>query len=113
MLRTRPARPLIPMLGLAVIVGLVGLVSTACSDHDRRLTEGEALQYKRELLRANPQAISPDQATDFGQHRGRTKAAIDRRFDELQREFDVEKAEARKTWEAERERVRRELDGGS
>ncbi len=114
MLRTRRRNSRVSFLvtiglGGALVVGCAG-----CSDHDRRLTEGETLAYKRELLRENPQAISADQASDFGHDRGRTKGEIDARFDVLRREFDVDKAEARKEWEAERERARSELnDGGA
>ena len=74
---------------MAVVVSLLAFVCAngmGCNESDRRLSEKETLDYKRELIAEDPQALSDFQKDKLGQHMGRTKGQIDAYFDDLKAE---------------------------
>lgn len=74
------ARPCLFLLVLSV----GGL---SCSDKDRRMSEFEALNYRRGLVRTNHTQLSPQHRRDLMYHPGRTQREIDRTFDTYREQF--------------------------
>jgi hypothetical protein len=84
-----------------VIAGVVG-----CADKSRRLREGEALQYKRELLQSHPHELNPQYVERFLYSPARSKNDINAVFDD----FAKKSAEAAA---ADRAQYSKERSGGS
>ncbi len=94
-------------LAAALAIG-ASIIGAGCSDRDRRLSEGEALRYKRALLVEHGESVSSDQVEQIGRFSGRTKREIDGYFERLQREHEreVERDRAAAASELRRERMR-------
>jgi hypothetical protein len=90
-----------PAVHLAWVLPLV-LLLPACSDKSRRMSEGEALQYKQKLLREYPGEISPFKVGEFGMLPARTQGEIDKAFDAYRDQYADEKARAQADFEQSR-----------
>lgn len=87
------ARKLVSLaLGAAVACGLACWGPIGCSDTSRRMSEGEALQYKRALVKENQTQISETEAVELMYHPARTKAELDRYLAELRKRFAARQA---------------------
>ena len=76
-----------PKIRSRVVVSLVVaalMLPTAGCSNERRLSEGEALDYKRQLIRRGE--LSASQIDQLGSDSARTKAAIDAVYDKLRAE---------------------------
>ncbi len=91
----------------ALLIGVAVSAVTGCNDKDRRLSEMEALSYKRQLVQR--QEISYSLADRLGNFPGRTEREIDAYYKSLQREQDEITAAERRAIDLE---VRERLRGG-
>lgn len=102
----RPAIPSVLVVACWLVVSVFSLFGVAgCSDDHRRLSEGEALGYKRELIREG--SLSPSQITEFGNDTRRTRSEIDSLYEKLSAESAAQRAKERAYWESD---LRRELE---
>ena len=87
----RPVRRRAKRLTVAAVLFFIGLLFsgpllTGCDrSRSRRLSRGEALNYKKTLLRDNPGALGEDQWDSFGAHSASTKNEIDAVFEDFGR----------------------------
>jgi hypothetical protein len=86
-----------------LLAGLLLVGAVACSDKSHRMGEAETLQYKRALIEAHKEELSPKYAERLMYYPGRTRGEIDSYLDELKQEHAEEVAAARAEWEARRE----------
>lgn len=92
----------------SLLLATATLSMSGCSDDHRRLSEGETLDYKRDLIRQGE--LSASQVTEFGSDTRRTKAEIDSLYGKMSAESAVERAKERAYWEDE---LRRENATGT
>jgi len=85
-----------------LVVAAVGGVSSGCADKSRTLREGEALQYKRELLQSRPRDLSPQYVERFLYSPARTKGDINAVFDDYAQKSTDEEAVDRAQFSRER-----------
>jgi hypothetical protein len=91
LLDARPVRWRAKRRTAAAILFLTGLLFsgpllTGCDgSRSRRLSRGEALNYKKTLLRDNPGALGEDQWESFGSHSASTPREIDAVFEDFGR----------------------------
>ncbi len=84
---------------LVLAATLVMTSISGCSDDHRRLSEKEALDYKRDLIRQGE--LSAPQVTEFGSDTRRRKAEIDALYNKLSADSAGERAKERAYWENE------------
>jgi hypothetical protein len=89
-------------VGFWVVILALGPV--ACSDKSRRLSEKEAIEYKRDLLQRRGSEISFADKELLYFHPARTPRDIDRAFDTLKAKHDREVAADRAALEKSREK---------
>ncbi len=75
-----------------MLIGLACTVLLGCGGTSRRLSEREALQYKRELIFSKKREIAPGQARQLFYHPARTRDEIDRAFEVYAEKYAQEKA---------------------
>lgn len=104
--KTLPPTPASPFaLAAAVAAMLLALVPlTGCSDDHRRLSEKEALDYKRALIRQGE--LSASQVTEFGSDSRRTRVEIDALYSRMSAESAEQRTKERAYWEDELRRER-------
>ena len=98
----RPAfRPdvlsVIVVCSLVLAAALAMMAVSGCSHDRRRLSEKEALDYKRDLIRQGE--LSAPQVNEFGSDTRRRKAEIDALYNKLSADSAVERAKERAYWE--------------
>ena len=71
---------------MSLLLVTLSLQGFSCNESDRRLSEKETLDYKRELVAEDPQALSEFQQDKLGQFMGRTKREIDAYYNDLRSE---------------------------
>ena len=71
---------------------LLAVCGLSCSDKDRRMSEFEALNYRRELVRTNHAQLSPQQRRDLMYHPARTQGEIDASFERYRQQFAEQQA---------------------
>ena len=110
--RSRRA-PLLSVRALVVLGALVlgALASAGCADRDRRLTEYEALEYRKQLVRGSQGQLSEEQVHRLMYHPARTPREIDSNFEKLQSEFVEQQARDAAAW-SESRRAAREAGAG-
>jgi hypothetical protein len=81
---------------------LLAVFLPACSDKSRRLGGMEAVEYKKELVRAHPDAISPLKLNEFMLTPKWTKGEIDAVFSKFAADYATEKAHDQAAFEASR-----------
>ncbi len=91
-----------PKIRSRVVVSLVVaalMLPTAGCSNERRFSEGEALDYKRQLIRRGE--LSASQIDQLGSDSARTRAAIDSVYDKLRAGSAARRAKDRAFWEEE------------
>jgi hypothetical protein len=73
---------------------------SACSDKSHRMSELEAANYKRELVKTHPGEISLEQASQLMYHPARTRGEIDEAFDKFRTQHAKEAAAERAQFES-------------
>lgn len=73
-------------------MGLACTVLLGCGGASRRLSEREALQYKRELIFSKKREIAPGQARQLFYHPARARDEIDRAYEGYAEQYAQEKA---------------------
>jgi hypothetical protein len=85
------------LLSCALLLGVVCL-APSCSDKDRRMSEGETLAYKRQLVLSHEGEISTTQAEELLYHPARTQGQIDTYFEKLLSDFAARKKAEEAIW---------------
>ena len=93
---------------VAVVVLLVVASSLACSDKNRRMSEAEAIRYKMALIQEQRGEISPGHAEELMYHSARTRASIDRAYDDYREQHSEEQAVERARFDLDRSQLDRD-----